>query len=638
MRLPRPPCRPDSPAGLRLAAAAGGFALLLLPALLGRTAWGAAADPAAAERRMADTTRYLSSDPLEGRGLGTHGLDLAADYIAAQFRQYGLQTNLCDGGPFQKFNVSIDAQLGPDNRLALVAPAARPGSKPETSELVLGKDFTPLAIGGSAVLDLPLVFAGYGITAPAAHYDDYAGLDVAGKAVIVLRHEPRESVSDAESAGLKSIGQMLFRHKASNAYEHGAAAVIFANDKSETLKRPGREDSLLPFLFAGTTHTHADLPVLTCRRAVIDRILAASAAAGSAGVTLAKLEEQIERSLAPASRELGGWRIVGRTDIREIPCEVKNVVAQWPGLGPNADETIVVGAHYDHLGLGARIPGTKQREIYHGADDNASGVAAVLEIARGLAQRPPRPHRRVLFITFTGEERGFFGSSYYVNHPLFPLDRTVAMLNLDMVGRLRDERVTVNSVGTGTGFDELLERANASYAFRLSKVSGASGRSDQASFYAKRIPNLHFFTGRHPDYHRPTDVFEGLNVPGMRRVAEYVADVAVALAESRGRPQFVAVVMQRRGDVEPPFFGTITDGTREEPGCPVASVIGDSPATRCGVLPGDIIVRFGRSRIGSPGDFDDAIGKYTAGERVRVVVRRGEASKTFEAKLEPPRS
>jgi len=628
-----------------------GLCLLLLPASLGRSAWGASPDPAAAERRMADTDRYLSSDELEGRGLGTHGLDLAADYIAAQYRQYGLQVDLCEGGPFQRFNVSIDAQLGPDNRLALVGPAPRRGDKPETTELVLGKDFTPLAIGTSAVLDLPLVFAGYGITAPAAHYDDYAGVDVAGKAVIVLRHEPRESVTDAASAGLKTVGQTLFRHKASNAYEHGAAAVIFANDKSETVKRlarendksetskrPGREDSLLPFLFAGTTRSHADLPVLTCRRAVIDRILAASTAAGSAGVTLAKLEEQIERTLAPASRELGGWRITGRTDIREIPCEVKNVVAQWPGLGPNADETIVVGAHYDHLGLGARIPGTKQREIYHGADDNASGVAAVLEIARSLAQRPPRPHRRVLFITFTGEERGFFGSSYYVNHPLLPLDRTVAMLNLDMVGRLRDERVTVNSVGTGTGFAELLDRANASYAFRLTKVSGASGRSDQASFYAKRIPNLHFFTGRHPDYHRPTDVFEGLNLPGMRRVAEYITDVAVALAESPGRPQFVAVVMQRRGDVEPSFFGTITDGTREEAGCPVSSVVGGSPAERCGVLPGDIIVRFGRSRIGSPGDFDDAQGKYTAGERVRVVVRRGDASKTFEAKLEPPRS
>jgi hypothetical protein len=618
----------------------------VLAALLAAVAWAGATDPAAAERRMADTTRYLSADELEGRGLGLHGLDLAADYIAAQFRQYGLRTDLCDGGPFQKFNVSIDAQLGPDNRLAVVAPARHAGEKPAATELVLGKDYTPLAIGGSALLDLPLVFVGYGITAPAAHYDDYAGLDVAGKAVIVLRHEPRESLSDAQSDGLKKIGQTLFRHKASNAYEHGAAAVIFANDKSETLKRlgrendgnetvrrPGREDALLPFLFAGTTRTHADLPVLTCRRAVIDRILAVAA-----GATLAKLEDDIDRSLAPASRELDGWRIRGRTDIREVPCAVKNVVALWPGLGPNADETIVIGAHYDHLGLGARIPGTKEREIYHGADDNASGVAGVLEIAHTLLARPPAPHRRVLFITFTGEERGFFGSSYYVNHPLFPLERTVAMLNLDMIGRLRDDKVTVNSVGTGTGFAELLDRANSSYALRLTKVAGASGRSDQASFYAKRVPNLHFFTGKHPDYHRPTDVFAGLNVAGMRRVAEYIADVAAGLAEAPARPQFVAVVMQRRGDFEPPFFGTIADITREEAGCPVTSVIGGSPAERCGVLPGDVIVRFGRNRIGSPGDFDDALAKYAAEEMVRVVVRRGEASKTFEAKLDPPRS
>jgi hypothetical protein len=608
-----------------------GLCLVLLPASGGRLAWGDAADPTAAVRRMADTDRYLSSDLLEGRGVGTHGLDLAADYIAIQFRQYGLKTDLWDGGPFQKLKVNIDAQLGPGNRLALVAPAGGRDAKPETAELVLGKDFTPLAIGASDEFDLPLVFVGYGITAPAAHYDDYAGVDVTGKAAIVLRHQPRESLEDAQSAGLKEVGQVLFRHKACNAYEHGAAAVIFINDKSETLKRPGHEDRLLPFLFAGTTHTHADLPVLTCRRAIVDRILAAAS-----GSSLAKIEEEIDRDLAPRSRELPGWRISGRTVIREIPCEVKNVAAVLPGLGPDADETLVIGAHYDHLGLGARIPGTKLREIYHGADDNASGVAVLLEIARTLVQRPAKAHRRIIFITFTGEEMGFFGSSYYVNHPLVPLANTAAMLNLDMLGRLRDDKLTINSVGTGTGFSELLDRANASCGLRLTKVRGASGRSDQASFYAKHIPNIHFFTGRHPDYHSPTDTFEKLNLAGMERIAGYVTDVVVALAEARGRPDFVVVPMQHPHDPDLPFFGGIIDFTREEPGCPVASVVRGSPAERCGIRAGDVIVRFGRSRIGSVGDFVDAEGKYAAAERVRVTVRRGAAAKTFEAKLDPP--
>ena len=136
-------------------------------------------------------------------------------------------------------------------------------------------------------------------------------------------------------------------------------------------------------------------------------------------------------------------------------------------------------------------------------------MAVVLEVARTLARRPQRLRRTVLFIFFTGEEWGFWGSSYYVNNPVVPLEKTVAMVNLDMVGRLREDALTVNSVGTGTGFGALLDQINRSYGFRLTKVAGASGRSDQASFYAKRIPNIHFFTGKHPDYHEPTDTFPG---------------------------------------------------------------------------------------------------------------------------------
>jgi membrane-associated protease RseP (regulator of RpoE activity) len=180
-----------------------------------------------------------------------------------------------------------------------------------------------------------------------------------------------------------------------------------------------------------------------------------------------------------------------------------------------------------------------------------------------------------------------------------------------------------------------LDRTNASLGLHLTRVSGASGRTDQASFYAKGIPNLHFFTGKHPDYHRPTDTFDGLNLAGMERVSQYVTELMVALAESEGRPQFVAVPRQHRAGASlPPFFGSITDFTCEESGCPVAGVIRGSPAQRSGVRPGDVIVGIGRSRIGNTDDLDDALRKYAAGDRVRVVVRRGQSAKTFEAKLD----
>ena len=288
------------------------------------------------------------------------------------------------------------------------------------------------------------------------------------------------------------------------------------------------------------------------------------------------------------------------------------------------------------MGYGARgTLSTKKGPIYHGADDNASGVAVVLEIARNLAQRPKKLQRRVVFILFTGEEWGFWGSSHYVNDPVVPLEKTIAMLNLDMVGRLREDALTINSVGTGTGFGPLLDLMNRPYGFHLTQVPGASGRSDQAAFYAKRIPNIHFFTGKHPDYHRPTDTFPGLNLAGMRRIAAYITDMTVAVANAPRRPEFVAVEMQRRpGDSPRAFLGCVPDFTREEPGYPVSAVISGSPADRCGLKGGDVIVKIGKQRIGICADLDDALQQYTAGDHVRVTVRRNRTTKSFEAVLE----
>jgi hypothetical protein len=601
-----------------------------------------AADPlsggeeaAAVQRRLAATDRYLASDELEGRGLGTKGIDLAADYIADQLRQlnrHGVKTDLWNGGPFQKFQVAVDAVLGPNNHLVLVGPPQGNRGQPRRIELVLGKDYTPLAISGNGKFDLPLAFVGYGITARDAKYDDFAGVDVAGKAVVILRHQPHDEEYDMPSAPIKSTSHTAFRHKASNAYEHDAAAAIFCSDQGEVRRRRGKDDVLLPFHVAGTTFTHPDLPVINCRRAVIDGILR-----DLKEPELGDIEDEIDRSLKPASRELRGWRIQGETDVRHVHCDVKNVAAVLPGDGPLPAEAVVLGAHYDHLGYGSQstLP-SKRGPIYHGADDNASGVAVVLEVARALAHRPQRPRRTIVFVLFTGEEWGFWGSSHYVNDPLVPMSKTAAMLNLDMVGRLRDDALTVNSVGTGLGFSGLLDEVNRAYGFHLTKVAGASGRSDQASFYAKQVPNLHFFTGKHPEYHRPTDVSSLVNISGMQQIASFVYDMTLALADAPQRPNFVAVPMQRRAGEALPFLGCVPDFTREEPGYPISAVISGSPAERCGLRGGDVIVKFGKHHIGICGDFDDALQQYAPGDHVKVRVRRKNATMTFEATLAAP--
>jgi hypothetical protein len=659
----------------------------------------AADDAAAIERRLADSARYLASDELEGRGPGTKGIDLAADYIARQFTQFGLKTDLFYGTPMQRFPLSTSPEIGPNNKLTLVGPPGSNGNRLETIELKLSEDFMPMIAGGTGKFDLPLVFVGYGITAPAEGYDDYAGVDVVGKAVIVLRHEPQQADPQSVFNGTKPSAYAPFHRKLSNACQHGAAAVIFCNDqfkirqnvegrrrqwqqaldrladqnaKFKQVDNPSFQqietqraridellrqvqssgerlraeyDPVLPPRAAGGGDSGCDVPVVSCRRAVLDQAVKAALA-----TELAVLEEQIDQGPRPHSHELTGWRVAGRTDVQRQQSDAKNVVAVLEGEGPLAEETIVLGAHYDHLGrrpagsMFSRIVRSlfsaepQEGVIYSGADDNASGVAALIEIARTLANRPEKLHRSVVFVAFSGEERGLLGSAYYVSHPPIALEQTVAMLNLDMVGRLRDQRLIVFGSGTATGFGDLLDRIYPRYDLKLEKSPTGFGGSDHLSFQAKKIPAMHFFTGAHENLHRPSDDFETLNIAGMRRVSCFVAEVVVALANAENRPEYVAAAGPRRRPGSPrPYLGTVPDFAAEGPGYALSSVVEGGPAQRAGLASGDIIVQFGDSQIGNLEDIERALRKHKAGDRVQVVVHRGKESLTFEVTLDPPR-
>jgi hypothetical protein len=649
------------------------------------------AGAASSEARLYDAVRYLAGDELEGRGVGSRGLDRAAEYIASQFAELGLKTDLFDGGPFQKFNMTTGTELGEINRAELVGPSAPAPGQPEGAPvaLQLGKDFNPLAIGGSGKLDFPLVFAGYGISAKDEDYDDYAGLNVEGKAVIVLRHEPEQANPHSVFNGTRHSDHAPFARKLSNAYEHGAAAVIFCTDefdirktvaqrakrwqdaideltaaqaKFKEIEKPSQEqletqrlaveklldqirrqgeqlqaqyDPLLGFREAGPGGESQRIPVLFCRRGPLDKLLRSAT-----GDDLAALEQQIDQDLKPRSRELAGWRSRGEISVLRQEAEVRNVVGVLEGEGPHADETIVIGAHYDHLGLGgdgSLAPGAK--EIHNGADDNASGTAALIEVARRLATRERKLPRRVVFIAFTGEERGLIGSARYCRDPLYPLDKTVAMLNMDMVGRLTDDKLIIQGVDTATEFAPLIDGLNERYAFKLTKQPGGFGPSDHSSFYAKKVPVMHFFTGTHSDYHRPSDDYDKINLPGMRRVAEMVADAAAQLAEADERPHYLETKQPASGGGggDRPYFGSIPDFSQDQPGYALTGVTKDGPAEKAGLKAGDIIVRLGESKIGNLEDFDSALRKFKAGDKAPVVVKRGDMEVKLEVVLEPPR-
>lgn len=652
----------------------------------------AAENAAASELRLAEDATYLANDELEGRGVGTQGLDKAADYLAEEFRKLGLRTNLYDGTPFQKFKITVSTELGPDedNHLWIAGPTDGNGRPAKRWDLKFKDDFTPMAAGGSGKLDAPLVFAGYGITAKDLDYDDYAGLDVKDKVVVILRKEPQVNDPKSKFDGEKPSQHALFMRKISNAFEHGAAAILFVNDSNElatrreqetklwndaldrlaklAAERPeptpenaleltklaeeiakvteqvaeqserlaGDQDSVLPFSGAGDSGISRKTPVFFAKRQVIDRVLEALGKPD-----LATLEKEIDGDLKPRSFELTGFRVVGEASILQKQAEIKNVIAVLEGEGPRADETIVIGAHYDHLGLGGEgslAPWTTA--IHNGADDNASGTATLLEIAHRLATSGKKPNRRIVFMAFTGEERGLLGSAHYVREPRFPLDSTVAMFNLDMVGRLSDDKLVVFGTGTAKQFEPLIDELGKKHDLKVTKNPGGFGPSDHSSFYGKSIPVLHFFTGTHSDYHRPSDDSDKLNIVGMRRIADLVVDAVLATDAAENRPEYVQIKKIEvigAGDGDRPYFGSIPDFGQNVEGYAISGATPGSPADKGGLKAGDVIVQLGESKIANLEDFDSALRKYKIGDKVKVVVKRDGKEVELEVMLEKRR-
>ena len=640
----------------------------------------AAEKVAASEERLSKSVGYLASDELEGRGPGTKGIDKAADFLAEEFKKLGLRTDWIDGGPFQKFPINLSSELGAKekNRLTIVGPGG------ETT-LEMGKQFNPLAAGGSNTVEAPLVFAGYGITSKDPEYDDYAGLDVKGKVVVLIRKEPQQEDDKSKFDGKRASRHATFQSKIANASEHGAAAVIFVNDaleiktkrereekewnktldemtdarakfaetkeptqeavaqhfaaltkSAETLAAIGKRladsaDTPLAFNGAGEESSHKKLPIFFCTRKTI---------ADALKLDLDAVEKEIDGDLKPRSKELTGYVAKGETDILHKQAEAKNVIASLEGEGPLADQTIIIGAHYDHLGFGGAgslAPWTK--EIHNGADDNASGTATLLEIAHLLANGP-KPKRRIVFMAFSGEERGLLGSAYYCRHPRFPLETTIAMLNLDMVGRLKEDKLIVYGTGTATEFEPLIDKLGAEFSFKLTKHPGGFGPSDHSSFYAKKIPVYHFFTGTHSDYHRPSDDSDKLAIDGMRRIAELTVAATRAIDAQDKPPQYLEVKKVESissGDPaagDRPYFGSIPDYGGEEEGVTLTGVQPDSPAAKAGLKGGDVIIKFGESKVTNIEDFMGAMMKFKPGDKVKVGVKRAKELLELETTLE----
>jgi hypothetical protein len=551
---------------------------------------------------------YLASDPLEGRGVGTHGLDAAADFLAAHDRSLGLRTLPGCDGYFQPFPFTLSATVGPGTALTFAGQI-----------LDRGKGYTPLPISASGDFSGPLAFVGYGITDPSHGYDDYAGIDIRGKVVLAMRYEPHTPSGQSRFTGnlnwSASSGLMV---KAENARQHGAAALLLINPPMYH----GVDLLLAPTL----PHApQALLPVLQIKQAVL-----------RGDVDLKSLQMQIDQQIKPHSYAVDSVVVSGTVELIRRQTTVKNVIACLPGEGPHADEYVVVGAHYDHLGHGG--PGSLafgSHAIHHGADDNASGTAAVMELAQRLT-RAGRLQRSILFCNFTAEEEGLIGSAYFVNHPPVPLAKIVAMLNLDMVGRIRDERLYIGGAGTGDAFDSMLTAADAGLPLVLKESGpyigrGGFGPSDHMSFAQKKIPVLFLFSGMHADYHTPTDTAEKVNYVGIDQTVALGQRLLDAMAIMPVEPYIakfdsISAMAAQSGDGSGrrAALGVIPDyGTDDTtPGVKIMGTHPGSAAEQSGMRGGDILIAIGSSRIDSLYDLEGFLERAKPGDKVKLVFLR----------------
>jgi len=564
---------------------------------------------------------HLASDELEGRLAGSRGAELAADYIAGQMKRIGLRPVGTNTDFFQPYEFNAGARVLTNANKLVVTPASG-----APVEFEVERDFRPFAFSANAEVEGEVIFAGYGLSVPGKPgegYDSYAGLNVSNRIALVLRYVP-EQVDAKRRAELNRYAGV--RYKAMHAREHGAKGVIFVTGPSspnagELLKMTS--DSSL----AGSA-----IPIASASSNVVAALFAGSGK--DPGSLQAALD--IENPHAESGIVLTNVRVRLATGVEHIRKNDRNVLGMIPpeatGSSASGGEFLMVGAHYDHLGRGESGAMNRKGEeglIHYGADDNASGVATLLELADVIAaeraKNPAAFPRGVIFAAWAGEEIGILGSSRFAEHPLLPLTNVVAYLNFDMVGRLRENKLTLQGIGSSPVWTKLIEQRNVAAGFQLTLQDDPYLPTDTTSLYPKGVPVLAFFTGGHDDYHRPTDKPDTLNYEGTERIAKLARGILLDL-EKAGRPGYAHVARKDAGsgsrETLRAYLGTIPDYATEVQGVKLSGVRAGGPADKAGLKGGDVIVEFAGTKIANVYDYTYAMDAVKIGQPVTVVVLR----------------
>jgi hypothetical protein len=646
------------------------FAHLIVTALaVGALAQQPAPTTVPSVERLRAHIEYLASDKLEGRRTGSPGANLGAEYIAREFSRYGLRRSIGYDTPgmsifeadspkryLQEFPYVAGVELGRNNELKfrLVAnPLSKGVPLKEDASFTMkpGDDWMPLGLSTNGRIEnAPAVLVGYGITASELKYDDYANAKAAGKIAIAFSGTPDGDNPHGQFARYKDV-----RWKAIAARNAGAKALIVIASESNF------KDDRLSRLHYDNSGGDAGLPVVAISRQAVSQLLSVNSS------LLADVEQRL-RVNNPHPDEDQAATVPGHTVLITLATDVVrrevsawNVVGILDGSDPTLkSETIVIGAHYDHLGRGGEGSlAPREGDIHHGADDNASGVAGVLELARIFAAQYPRPRRTLVFMAFSGEEEGLLGSNYYVNHPIVPLAKTVAMINMDMIGRMKDGKLIVGGIGTSQEWRSLVDNANLGFTpfiigtgtassasavravlgvydpkagnndkkpqFVLTLSEDGYGPSDHSSFYAKQIPVLFFWTGTHDDYHKPSDTADKINYPDEARIVGLIAKVIRDVAANDKRPAYTVAKSESTGRSTGfrVYLGTIPNYADSSDGLLLDGVRDDSPAAKAGIKAGDKIVKLAGHDVHNVYDYTYALGEMKAGQEYEVELLRG---------------
>ncbi len=561
--------------------------------------------------------KYLASDELGGRQPGKPGMVLAEKYIVEQYKKAGLKPVNEDGTYFQDFSVGGEKTLNKESVSGKLT-----GPKGASVQLKLGENMSPLNSSRSFNLNAPLVFVGYGIKAKEHNFNEFKDVDVEGKVVVMIRREPQQKNPDSVFDG-QEVSQFGFiRSKINNARRANAVGVILVNDNNTA--PDAEQDELAAYKQFGAATSR--MPTIHVKRSVLDEMLKASPLLKGDGEKLASLadvEKEIDANLSPISQPLEGWSIKATANIDNAEIIAHNIIGIIEGEGPHADETIVIGAHHDHLGMGAygsRAQGRK--EIHNGADDNATGTAAVMELARRFTSRDKKPARRLVFVCFSAEEMGLLGARHYVDNPSFPLEKTVAMINFDMIGWLRNDKLTLFNWNTSPQFSAAIDSANEGFNLNLVKPSSGFAGSDHLPFNSRQIPNIFFHTGVTDTYHTPEDDFETIDCGGALKVIEYCEIFVDNLCNLENAPTY--------GKPKPVRLGVILDDDNGK--VIVEAVTEGSIAEKAGIKKGDVILTVGGKDVNRRRQVNKAV-KKDAGKLVKFRLLRDGKNVEIEFQL-----